>query len=192
MVCPCRGVPCRLPYNKTLAAEESEEMLIICPNCKIRLRMNSAKHPLKAPVFKCPRCCRVFVLKKSIVSPMKRINKGKILIAHSDPAVMAAITSLLNKNGYQTVTSSNGIAAIVTAIKESPSLVVIEGNLPKINGFEVYRRVKTKTKMKEAKFIFVASTHEEIHGKSTSFCNAHFSIKDNQISELLLKIDNIF
>jgi len=32
---------------------------------------------------------------------MKRINKGKILIAHSDPAVMDAITSLLDKSGYQ-------------------------------------------------------------------------------------------
>ena len=167
-------------------------MVIICPNCKRRLRVNRAKHSLKTPVFKCPRCCRVFVLKKSIISPMKRINKGKILIAHSDPAVMDGITSLLDKNGYQTVTSSNGIEAIVMVIKESPSLIVIEGNLPKINGFEVYRRVKTKTKMKEAKFIFIASTHEEIHGESTSFCNARLSIEDNQIPELLLKIDNIF
>jgi len=76
-------------------------MVVICPNCKRRLRMNRTKHALRMSMFKCPTCCKVFILKKSIVSPMKRINKGKILIAHSDPAVMDAITSLLDKSGYQ-------------------------------------------------------------------------------------------
>ena len=167
-------------------------MVVICPGCKRKLRINGVKHAIRASMFKCPKCYRVFVLKKSIVLSIKRINEGKILVAHSDPTVMDEITSLLDENGYQTVTSSDGIAAIVKIIKESPFLIVIEGNLPKINGFEVCRRIKTRTKMKETKFIFVASTHEEIHGESTSFCNAHLSIEDNQIPELLLKIDNIF
>ena len=167
-------------------------MVAVCPGCRTRLNITKAKHSLNAWIFKCPQCCMLFVLKKSLTPTEKRINQGKILVAHSDQAVMDKITSLLDKNGYQTVTSSNGIEAIVMVIKESPSLIVIEGNLPKINGFEVYRRVKTKTKMKEAQFIFVASKHEEIHGESTSFCNAHLSIEDNQIPELLLKIDNIF
>ena len=168
-------------------------MVAVCPGCRTRLKTTKAKHSLNAWIFKCPQCCIIFVLKKSLTQTEKGIDQGKVLVAHSDQAVMDKITSLLDKNGYQTVTSSNGIEAIVMVIKESPSLIVIEGNLPKINGFEVYRRVKTKTKMKEAKFIFVASTQEEIHGESTSFCNAHLSItEDNQIQELLLKIDNIF
>jgi len=100
---------------------------------------------------------------------------------------MDEITSLLDENGYQTVTSSDGITAIVKIIKESPFLIVIEGNLPKINGFEVCRRVKTKTKMKETKFIFVTAIHEEIEGESPSSCGAHLYIKDNRIPELLVK-----
>jgi CheY-like chemotaxis protein len=175
-----------------LDTEESKKVVIICPNCKRKLKMHCAKHSLKTPVFKCPACCKVFVPKKSIVLPTGKIIKGKILVAHSDTAFVDEITSCLEKNGYQTVTSSNGIAAIITAVKESPSLVVIEGNLPKINGFEVYRRVRTRTEVKEAKFVFVASTHEKIDGESTCLRNAHPSIEDNQIPEILLKIDNIF
>jgi hypothetical protein len=48
----------------------------------------------------------LFVLKKSLTQTEKRINQGKILVAHSDQAVMDKITSLLDKNGYQAVTSS--------------------------------------------------------------------------------------
>jgi PleD family two-component response regulator len=138
-------------------------VVVICPDCKRKLKINGVRHSIKASMFKCPKCSMVFVLKKSRALSIKRINQDKILVAHSDPIVMDEITSLLNGNGYQTVTSSDGITAIVNVIKESPFLVVIEGNLSKINGFEVCRRVTTKTKVKEAKFIFVASTHEEIH-----------------------------
>ena len=99
---------------------------------------------------------------------------------------MDKITSLLDKNGYQAVTSSDGITAILKVIKESPFLVVIERNLPKINGFEVYRRVKKKTNMKEVKFIFVSSKHEKIKGEALFFDDAHCFIEDNLISEVLI------
>lgn len=161
-------------------------MAVICPNCKIKLRIR-ARHAMKASMFKCPRCCRVFILKKSILASIKTTNHSKILVAHSDPAVMDKITSLLDENGYESVTSSDGISAIVKVIKESPSLIVIEGNLPKINGFEVCRRVKTKTKMKEAKFIFVFSTHEEMHGESLPGCDPYLCIEDDGIPELLIE-----
>jgi two-component system cell cycle response regulator DivK len=162
-------------------------MVVICPDCKRKLKIKGVIQTTKALMFKCPRCRRIFVLKKSTVLSIKRLNQDKILVAHSDPVVMDEITSLLDENGYQTVTSSDGITAIIKVIKESPFLIVIEGKLPKINGFEVYRRVKTKTKMKGTKFIFVNSIDEEIDGESPSSCSRYLSIKDNRIPELLVK-----
>jgi CheY-like chemotaxis protein len=167
-------------------------VVVICPDCKRKLKIKGVIQTTKPSMFKCPKCRRIFVLKKSRVLPIKKINRGKIVVAHSDPIVMDEITSLLDENGYQTVTSSDGISAIVKIIKESPFLIVIEGKLPKINGFEVYRRVKTKTKMKETKFIFVTSMHEEIDGGSPSSCGAYLHIKDNRIPEFLIeKINEI-
>jgi CheY-like chemotaxis protein len=161
-------------------------MVVVCPGCRTRLKITKAKHSYKAWIFKCPQCYMVFGFKKSLIQTGKEINQGKVLVAHSDSAVMAEITSLLDKNGYQTVTSSDGISAILKVIKESPFLVIIERNLPKINGFEVYRRVKTKTNMKEAKFIFVSLKHEQLKGEHTSFCDAYFFVEDNLISEALI------
>ena len=167
-------------------------MVVICPDCKGKLNIKGVIQTIKALMFKCPKCHRIFVLKKSTGLSIEKIKQGKILVAHSDPIVMDEITSLLDENGYQTVTSSDGITAIVKIIKESPFLIVIEGNLPKINGFEVCRRVKTKTKMKETKFIFVTAIHEEIEGESPSSCGAYLYIKDNRIPEFLIeKINEI-
>ena len=162
-------------------------MAVICPVCKRKLGISRESFIIKTAVFKCPCCSRVFVIKKFLTPQKEAIHQDKILVAHSDPTVICKITELLTKNGYHAVTSSDGIAAIVKVIKESPFLIVIERNLPKINGFEVCRRVMTKTKMKRAKFIFVVSTPEEIHGEFSSFCDTYHYIKDSQIPELLME-----
>jgi CheY-like chemotaxis protein len=163
-------------------------MVVLCPGCEIRLKIDA----LKGSMFKCPQCCKIFVFKKSIALPKEGINQGKILVAHSDPAVMHGITSLLAKNGYQTVTSSDGISAIVMVIKEFPFLTIIEEDLPKINGFEVCKRVRSKTKMEEVKFLFVASTYAGQYREFPLFCGARHYIEDNRITELLIeKINEI-
>lgn len=39
-------------------------MGVICPGCKIRLKIDKEKHAAKGVMFKCPQCRNVFVLKK--------------------------------------------------------------------------------------------------------------------------------
>jgi len=160
---------------------------VVCPVCKRKLGISRAIIILKTKIFKCPSCCRILVIKNLLALQKEGIHQDKILVAHSDAAVIDKITALLSKNGYQAVTSSDGIAAIVKAIKESPFLIIIEGNLPKINGFEVCRRVMTKTKMKQPKFIFVVSTPEELDGEFSSSCDAYQYIEDLQIPEHLIE-----
>jgi two-component system OmpR family response regulator len=167
-------------------------MGVICPGCKIRLKIDKGKHAAKGSMFKCPQCRNVFVLKKTVALPKEEIHQGKILVAHSDPVVMHKITSLLVKNGYQTVTSPDGIAAIVKVLKEAPFLTIIEEDLPKINGFEVCRRVRSKAEMKEVKFLFIGPTYNERYRKLSPFHGANHYIEDNCISELLIeKINEI-
>jgi predicted Zn finger-like uncharacterized protein len=191
MVCPYRGISCWSPDDKTLAAEGDEEMGVICPGCKIRLKIDKEKHAAKGLMFKCPRCRNVFVLKKNVALPREEIHLRKILVAHSDPVVIHKITSLLMKNGYQTVTSSDGIAAIVKVLKDAPFLTIIEEDLPKINGFEVCRRVRSKAEMKEVKFLFVGTTYER-YRRFPPLHSANHYIEDNCISELLIeKINEI-
>jgi CheY-like chemotaxis protein/predicted RNA-binding Zn-ribbon protein involved in translation (DUF1610 family) len=192
MVCPYRRISCWSPDDKTLVAEGDEEMDVICPSCKIRLKIDKEKHAAKGLMFKCPQCCNFFVFKKKVALPREEIHLGKVLVAHSDPAVMHKITSLLVGNGYQTVTSSDGIAAIVKVLKEAPFLTIIEEDLPKINGFEVCRRVRSKAEIKGMKFLFVVSAYDERRRELPTFSGANHYIEDNCISELLIeKINKI-
>lgn len=169
-------------------------MVVVCPKCKIRLKVDEGKLKVEGSRFKCPKCSTFLLVKKPVAVTKKAMDNNKVLIAHSNPAVINEITSLLTKNGYQTITASDGIDAMIKAIKELPFLTIIEVSLPKIYGFEVCKRLKLRAETKEMKFMLVTSVYDKKRYKRepASLYDADEYIEDHQISELLTeKINKI-
>ncbi len=169
-------------------------MVVVCPKCKIRLKVDEGKLKVEGSRFKCPKCSTFLLVKKPVAVTKKAMDNNKVLIAHSNPAVINEITSLLTKNGYQTITATDGIDAMVKAIKELPFLTIIEVSLPKIYGFEVCKRLKLRAETKEMKFMLVTSVYDKKRYKRepASLYDADEYIEDHQISELLVdKINKI-
>ena len=169
-------------------------MVVVCPKCKIRLKVDEGKLKVEGSRFKCPKCSTFLLVKKPVAVTKKAMDNNKVLISHSNPAVINEITSLLTKNGYQTITASDGIDAMIKAIKELPFLTIIEVSLPKIYGFEVCKRLKLRAETKEMKFMLVTSAYDKKRYKRepASLYDADEYIEDHQISELLTeKINKI-
>jgi predicted Zn finger-like uncharacterized protein len=164
-------------------------VVVICPKCKTRLKVEEGKLTVEGSRFKCPKCSTFLLVKKPPVLPKKAMEKGKILIAHSNPAIISGITSLLTENGYQTITATDGIDSMVKAIKELPFLTIIEVGLPKIYGFEVCKRLKLRAETKEMKFILVSSVYDKKRYKRepSSLYDADDYIEEHKISELLIE-----
>ena len=163
-------------------------MVVICPKCKIKLKINEGKLTSEGSRFKCPSCSTVFLVKKSLAIPKKETDSNKVLVAHSNTAMMDEIISLLTKEGYQIITASDGIDAMVKAMKELPFLAIIEVALPKIYGFEVCRRVKLRSETKEIRVILVASVYDKkrYRREPESLYGADDYIEDHHVSEFLL------
>jgi len=169
-------------------------VVVVCPKCKIRLKVDEGKLKVEGSRFKCPKCSTFLLVKKPVAVTKKAMDNNKVLISHSNPAVINEITSLLTKNGYQTITASDGIDAMIKAIKELPFLTIIEVSLPKIYGFEVCKRLKLRAETKEMKFMLVTSAYDKKRYKRepASLYDADEYIEDHQISELLVdKINKI-
>lgn len=169
-------------------------MVVICPKCKIRLKINDAKIKPEGSRFKCPKCSTVLLVKKPAPVQKKAPDNNKVLIAHANPHVVNDVQALLSKNGYQTVTASDGIDAMVKIIKELPFLVIIEVSLPKILGFEVCKRLKARPETKDTKFILISSIYDKDRYKRepSSLYEADDYIEEHQIPDLLLnKISTI-
>src|SRR6202035_4482986 len=59
-----------------------------------------------------------------------------------EPANIEVVRRLLLRTGYQVLTAPNGEVGIELAKRERPDVVLMDVNMPGIDGFEVCRRLK--------------------------------------------------
>jgi len=85
---------------------------------------------------------------------------AKILIVDDDPEFVEALKIRLEINNYQVIIAFNGIEALDKVYKEKPDLVLLDAWLPKMNGWEVCRKIKEDEKLNFIKVIFVTARIE--------------------------------
>ena len=164
-------------------------MVVICPKCKVKLKVDDAKLSSAGSRFKCPKCSTVLVVKKPAEYIKKVLDSTKVLLAHSNAAVMENARTMLQDQGYKVITSADGIDAMVKALRELPFLAVVEVSLPKIYGFEICKRLKSRPEMKDMKFILVPSTFDKskYRREPASFYGADDYIEAHDIPAMLIE-----
>ena len=65
-----------------------------------------------------------------------------VLAVDDDPALLRTLTLNLRARGYQTVTATDGRAALRTFDEQRPDLVVLDLGLPDLDGMAVLKRVR--------------------------------------------------
>ena len=135
-------------------------MIVVCPKCKVKLRIPDEKVSPEGSRFRCPKCTTVFLVKKT-KKRFKELNKTLVLVAHQDDNVIKDCTDVLRAEGYDVIISKDGIDAMVKAMKEHPFLVVIDVTLPKIYGFEVCKRIKERKETSDIKVILIGSVYDK-------------------------------
>ena len=88
-------------------------------------------------------------------------KKRKILICDNEADLVAILKLHLEKQGYLVETAYDGVAGLKAANETNPDLMLLDINMPKMNGIEVYQRLTTsfgKTKIP----VIVFTTREEL------------------------------
>ena len=65
-----------------------------------------------------------------------------ILIVDDEHDFRAICAHVLDRGGYDTVTAEDGMAGLAAFSDRKPDLVVLDGNLPDLDGIEVCRRLR--------------------------------------------------
>ena len=70
------------------------------------------------------------------------MQKAKILLVDDDPDLVRALRLRLRANNYEVATAYDGYAAIASAQKEHPALIILDLGLPVGDGFVVLDRLQ--------------------------------------------------
>jgi DNA-binding response OmpR family regulator len=69
----------------------------------------------------------------------------KILVVDDDLELLELVGFTLRQAGYLVVEAADGPDALAVFAREQPDLVILDVNLPKLNGFEVCRRLRAES-----------------------------------------------
>jgi putative two-component system response regulator len=67
---------------------------------------------------------------------------GKVLIVDDEAANVAILSRMMHKLGYATASAADGEAALRAVVLERPDVVLLDINMPRLDGFEVCARLK--------------------------------------------------
>ena len=68
---------------------------------------------------------------------------ARILVVDDEPDIVRAVVRLLSARGHDVATAKDGLEALEHVQRSSPDLVIVDVDLPRIDGFEVCRRIKS-------------------------------------------------
>jgi len=71
--------------------------------------------------------------------------KERILVVDDEPKMVKLARDYLEKAGFQVLTASEGRAALAIARQERPALVVLDLNLPGLDGLDVCRELRRES-----------------------------------------------
>ncbi|PWR24810.1 two-component system response regulator CreB [Zavarzinia aquatilis] len=84
---------------------------------------------------------------------------ARILIVDDDPHIRELLAFALAKAGYDCREAGDGEAALAAAAREAPDLLVLDINMPRLDGLEVCRRLRAAS---EVPILFLSSRDDEV------------------------------
>jgi two-component system response regulator ResD len=86
------------------------------------------------------------------------------LVVDDEPIVRDVLSKYLVKDGFEVETSADGEAAIEAFERTAPDLVLLDLMLPKMDGFEVFTRIREKSQAPVIMLTAKGEEHDRIAG----------------------------
>lgn len=88
-------------------------------------------------------------------------EKTRILVVDDNPSLLAGTCRILKNAGYETLEAATGMDGLRLIKEYNPDLVLLDVNLPDINGDEICRRIKTDVKLAETYVVLISSINTD-------------------------------
>lgn len=118
--------------------------------------------------------------------------KSTILCVEDHPDNMTLVRRILQSERYNLVEASTGLQGLSLAESQDLDLILLDINLPDIDGYEVARRLRASTKTTLAHTPIIAITANAMRGDAQKVLNAGCDLylsKPINIQELLDKVE---
>ena len=116
----------------------------------------------------------------------------RILVADDEPHIRQILRFTLERAGYQVFTAGDGEEALARAAEIKPSLVLLDVMMPKIDGYEVCRKMRQDFSLNQIPVIMLSARGEQRDRVAGLEGGANdYLVKPYSNEELLLRVKNV-
>ncbi|MCK5844318.1 MAG: response regulator [Victivallales bacterium] len=114
---------------------------------------------------------------------------SRILIIDDQPFMIKLLRYNLKKNGYDTITETDGLKALEHVTETAPDLIILDVRMPKITGTELCGKFREIESLRDIPIIILTGQmHDDIEAKSRDAGATDFMTKPFSPSELLATV----
>jgi DNA-binding response OmpR family regulator len=81
----------------------------------------------------------------------------RILIVDDEPSIVVPLEFLMKREGYEVAVAADGESALEAVAAGAPDLVILDVMLPRMNGFEVCRRLRADERLGALKILMLTA-----------------------------------
>lgn len=89
------------------------------------------------------------------------VENASILVVDDDGHFRETLTDALSLKSFRIHTAESGTGALKTLEDVTPSLIVLDVQLPDMHGFELCRMLKKSTRLKDVPIVFLSAKYVE-------------------------------
>src|SRR3954454_17542924 len=119
------------------------------------------------------------------------IGRGSILVVDDEGTIGAVVGRYLERAGYSTRVARDGRTALDAVDDERPDLVVLDLMLPGIDGLEVMRRLRERTRSRVAIILLTPRGEESDRVVGLSLGADDYVVKPFSPAELVARVDAV-
>ncbi len=116
--------------------------------------------------------------------------QGNIMVVDDNPANLKLLEDMLRKQGYEVRSFPLGRLALAAADHEPPDLILLDINMPEMNGYEVCERLKSGARLSGIPVIFISAlnaTEDKVKGFQSG--GADYVSKPFQFEEVQARVE---
>jgi eukaryotic-like serine/threonine-protein kinase len=118
-------------------------------------------------------------------------QKGDVLIVDDNPVNLDLLSNMLMDRSYRVRVATNGRRALAASRSRPPDLVMLDINMPEMDGYEVCRQLKAGEETRDVPVIFISALDEAMDKvRAFEVGGADYVTKPFQFEEVLARIEN--
>ncbi len=116
--------------------------------------------------------------------------QADILVVDDTPANLNVLSTILTQQGYKVRPANSGELALIVTQHAAPDLILLDIQMPGLDGFEVCKRLKESDHTRDIPIIFISAL-DDVLDKVEAFevGGADYITKPFQILEVLARVE---